>query len=500
MSDSLISHLTDENRIAALRSTALLDSPSEEAFDRLSQLAVKITNSPVALVSLVDVDRQFFKSSIGLPEPWKSKRETPLSHSFCQHNRRKGVPLVVSDARIHPLLKHNKAIDELSVIAYLGIPLITPDDHILGSFCVIDSEPRNWTDNEISVLETLALSVMSEINLRTEIRLNDILQKKLIASERRYRNLYEKAPVMVHSIDPRGQLKSVSDHWLKKLGYSRNDVIGRHATDFLTEKSKADALKIYMPEFFRMGFIDNVPYQMIKKNGEIIDVLLSAVSEKDKNNEVTQSFAVLLDVTEHNKEHRLLLESEGKYRALFEMAHEPIAINDQQGNFLDCNNAYFELFGYERNEMKSLTMSDVWTNREEMRKWQNTMNDKGFVIDYECKMRRKNGSEIDVIFSSSLRKTDYGKSIYQTVHRDITEQKLLELEKNQLLKKLKCKLEDIKTLRGILPICSYCKKIRLDNGYWESVEKYICSNTLVEMSHGICPDCCAEHHPDITIE
>ena len=85
MTHDLISTLRDPARLSALRQTALLDTPAEEAFDRLTRLASKILRAPVSLVSLVDEDRQFFKSAIGLAEPWASLRQTPLSHSFCQH-------------------------------------------------------------------------------------------------------------------------------------------------------------------------------------------------------------------------------------------------------------------------------------------------------------------------------------------------------------------------------------------------------------------------------
>src|SRR5687767_12153776 len=91
-------------RLEALRQTGLLDSSPEPSFDRLTRLSSKFLNAPVALVSLVDAHRQFFKSSLGLPEPWASRRETPLSHSFCQHVVTSREPLVIEDARVHPLV------------------------------------------------------------------------------------------------------------------------------------------------------------------------------------------------------------------------------------------------------------------------------------------------------------------------------------------------------------------------------------------------------------
>lgn len=166
---SLHKHVADSKRLEALQATALLDSPMEEAFDRLTRLAVRFTKAPVSLVSLVDKNRQFFKSCVGLPRPWSIQRETPLTHSFCQHNRIAGVPLVINDARNDPIFKDNLAVRDLNVIAYLGIPLVTKDAYILGSFCVIDTEPREWSAEEIATVSDIAEAVMTEISLRTEI-------------------------------------------------------------------------------------------------------------------------------------------------------------------------------------------------------------------------------------------------------------------------------------------------------------------------------------------
>lgn len=122
--------------------------------------------TPVALVSLVDDHRQFFKSCVGLPEPWAKTRQTPLTHSFCKHVVSSSEPLCVADARTHPLLKHNLAITDLGVIAYLGIPLTTAEGYTLGSFCVIDDVPREWTAQEIHILKDLTALVIEEIELR----------------------------------------------------------------------------------------------------------------------------------------------------------------------------------------------------------------------------------------------------------------------------------------------------------------------------------------------
>jgi hypothetical protein len=171
-------------RLAALRETALLDSPTEAAFDRLARLAARLLAAPVALVTLVDEDRQFFKSCIGLPEPWASRRETPLSHSFCQHAVALGEPLVIEDARTHPLVGDNLAIRDLGVIAYLGMPLITGDGLALGSFCVIDGVPRRWSAEDVATLADLAGSVMTEIELRAALRRTEAARAEAAAATR----------------------------------------------------------------------------------------------------------------------------------------------------------------------------------------------------------------------------------------------------------------------------------------------------------------------------
>src|SRR5438270_5290696 len=107
--------LRDQARLEALRQTALLDTPPEAVFDRLTRVVRRLLDVPVALVSLVDANRQFFKSADGLPEPWATRRETPLSHSFCQHIVATGALLRIENAREHSLVCDNLVVPELGV-------------------------------------------------------------------------------------------------------------------------------------------------------------------------------------------------------------------------------------------------------------------------------------------------------------------------------------------------------------------------------------------------
>lgn len=149
----------------------ILDAPPPPAFDAITRLAVSLFNVPVALVTIVREaeDRQFFTSQQGLAAPWCDTRQTPLSHSFCQHVKRLGAPLVVPDAREDDLLQDNLAIPDLSVIGYLGVPIVAPDGVPLGALCVISDEPREWSGEDIDQLNDLARCVNDEVLLRATL-------------------------------------------------------------------------------------------------------------------------------------------------------------------------------------------------------------------------------------------------------------------------------------------------------------------------------------------
>jgi serine phosphatase RsbU (regulator of sigma subunit) len=144
----------------------LLPAASDEAFERFVRLVRHQLSVPVALVTLVSAVEQVFPGAAGLPEPYQSERRTPLSHSFCQHVVASSEPLVVEDARRHPLVRHNLAVPDLHVVAYAGMPLVDADGRVIGSLCAIDSQPRHWTDTDLAVLTDLAGACSSELQLR----------------------------------------------------------------------------------------------------------------------------------------------------------------------------------------------------------------------------------------------------------------------------------------------------------------------------------------------
>jgi DNA-binding transcriptional MerR regulator len=162
--------LSDEMRLRALADSGFVDGEPDDAFDRLTRVTRALLGVPVSLVSVVEPERQFFLSCLGLPEPWQTERATPISHSFCQHCVVSGAPFVVDDARLHPLVRDNPAIEDLGVVAYLGVPISSSDGAVLGTLCAIDSKARAWTQDDIELLTDLAAAAMTELERRALVR------------------------------------------------------------------------------------------------------------------------------------------------------------------------------------------------------------------------------------------------------------------------------------------------------------------------------------------
>ena len=139
-----------------------------------------------------------------------------------------------------------------------------------------------------------------------EILKRKMFENALRKSEERYRSIYHNTPAMLHSIDTNGQLVSVSDNWLEVLGYDRDEVIGQKLTRFFTPASRRLAEGTVFPQFFKTGFCKDIPYQFVKKNGDTIDILLSAIGDRDDKGNVVRSLAVSIDVTERNRAEKAL--------------------------------------------------------------------------------------------------------------------------------------------------------------------------------------------------
>ncbi len=231
--------LASPDRLAALHRTRLLDSPAEVPFDRVTELACRLLGVPVSAVSLVTPERQFFKSQQGIPEPWASQRETPLSHSFCQYVVAADAPLVVVDARAHALVQDNLAIPDLGVESYLGVPVRSQSGHTLGALCAIEGKPRVWTDADRETLECLAAIVETEIALRAELRERVQAEVALTASEARFRLIAETSSSVIVSTDDAGTVLYANPALDALFGYHPSHLVGRPLAHLMPERLRA---------------------------------------------------------------------------------------------------------------------------------------------------------------------------------------------------------------------------------------------------------------------
>ncbi len=153
-------------RLNVLWQYDVLDTVPEEVFDDLTDLAAHICEAPIALISLVDEDRQWFKSKVGV-----SLSETARDISFCAHAIMNQGILIVPDATKDPRFKNNPmVIGPQKIRFYAGAPLIAPDGHALGTLCVLDKKPRQLRPEQKQALLVLAHHVISQLELRRHAR------------------------------------------------------------------------------------------------------------------------------------------------------------------------------------------------------------------------------------------------------------------------------------------------------------------------------------------
>lgn len=299
--------------------------------------------------------------------------------------------------------------------------------------------------------EQCLVSVVSDITARKKA------EEALRQSEDRYRRLYKDTPVMLHSIDPDGRLVSVSNCWLETLGYERSEVLGRISTDLYTAASRSYATEVVLPEFFRTGSCKEVPYQIVKKNGEILDILLSAIAERDSEGKVVRSLAVMVDITERKRAAEALLKSENKFSRIFHAAPVMISISTlAEGRFIDVNEACLRILGYPREELIGRTSLEVgmWGCQEDRDLAIRALEGQGTVRDLEVNLRSKTGETVAVLFTMEL--LDIGDERYLlSLARDITERKRAEEEIKRLNTDLAARADDLEYANRELEAFNY---------------------------------------------
>lgn len=272
--------------------------------------------------------------------------------------------------------------------------------YLLYSFAIEDYD--NWKVIHLRDLEVVAESVIQPLarttglvvlgvclflglgvyflnrKARIEIAKREAAENELRSSEERYRFLYNNTPALLHSIDSAGRLISVSDYWTEALGYEAEEAIGRKLTEFLTPESRRNAEENTLPRFFDKGQAKDVSHRFVKKDGTVVEVLLSAIAEKDARGNIVRSLAVLSDVSALKRieeELRLAQEKLSQYSkdlerqvrqrtrelsGLIEYTPAVVYMKDPEGRYVLVNSRWEEIFGMDKETAKGKTVYDVF--------------------------------------------------------------------------------------------------------------------------------------------
>lgn len=269
-----------------------------------------------------------------------------------------------------------------------------------------------------------------------------LTERSLKESQTRLRSLYESTPAMLHSIDAQGRLLSVSDTWLAKMGYARSEVIGRNSAEFLTPDSHAYARNVVLPKYLHEGRCDLIEYQMVRKDGTLIDVLLSATMERDEQGHPLRSLAVLEDVTEKHAVEAALQDNQEHLALATQVNGIGIWELDLLTQKLNWNEMMFQIFGvcpetfegHIEDLRRCVHPDDVALCEREMKQAVTT----GRPMNFDFRIAHGDGRIHDVNASATVFYDDAGRPLRMLgTSYDVTDRKRMErelAEKHELLR------------------------------------------------------------------
>ena len=225
-----------------------------------------------------------------------------------------------------------------------------------------------------------------------------------------------------------------------------------------------------------------------------LELLVTCLEDTDRNR--VGGVVHVKDITEHKLSEELLTDEISRRRLLVEQSSDGIVVLDESGKVTEANQQFAHMLGYLMEEMGSLYVWD-WDAAAPKARLQGQLASVDMNGDhFETRHRRKDGTQYEVEISTNGA-TFGGRKYVFCVCRDITERKQAEKEREALIRELQDALAEIRALRGLVPVCCYCNKIRDDKGSWESVDVYIARHSAASVTHGICPECMNEHFPQL---
>jgi len=332
----------EAERLSALRALNILDTPPEERFDRITRIAQRLFDVPIALVSLVDINRQWFKSCQGL-----TTTETPRSMSFCAYALERTDPLVVPDTRLDPRFVDNPLVTNAPAIRfYAGQPLAGPDGHAVGTLCILDRRPRQMTPSDLKALTDLRHWAVNELNT-VELSQAYVIKHE---SEARVRAVLENVAEAVITVDACGRIESFNPAAERIFSAHAADVIGEDGASLFDGPDRS-AVRAMLDHDAAVagpahpGALRDVSGR--RKDGTPFPVELS-ISSFDLNGR-RLSILIARDVSERKRAQDELERRGATLRAqaqLLDLAHDTIMVRDLDGTIRYWNRGAEEMYGW----------------------------------------------------------------------------------------------------------------------------------------------------------
>ena len=331
--------------------------------------------------------------------------------------------------------------------------------------------------------------------LEEEILEHKSADKALHESEEKYSRLFHHSNdgIFLHDLD--GNILDANQKVLALFGYTNAEL----STIKIPELHPEAALKKSRQAFERIvqdGYIQ-FEIDFKKKNGDIFTAEVSSSLFEVGGRKVIQG--IVRDVTERKFAEDALQESEERYRSLFRNNHSVMLLIDpDNADIVDANPAATAYYGWSYKEITSKKITDINTLTKVRVYNEIERASKEDCRHFLFRHRLANGDIRDVeVYSGPL--IIHGRKLLYSIIHDITERKRAQEERDRLIHDLQEAMSEIKTLKGILPFCSFCKKIRDDKGYWEKVDVYIRKHSQADISHGVCPECMQKHYPEVNV-
>ena len=412
--------------------------------------------------------------------------------------------VVVNDLSRDPGFQDQEWIRKLGLVSFAGYRLLSELGKPIGVMAIFSKQTISPDTGDLleglanSTSHVVQASLKGEALLQERDKLQEAIaqlsdaNRHLRDSENRYRSLSDAAFEGI-IISEKGTLLEVNNTLAEMYGYQPSELIGMKATDLTAPDMRGKVLNKILSG-------DETPYESIgiRKDGTRFPIEVQAKMFSYKGRQVRVT--AVRDLTEQKRAEEALKESERKYQDLYDHAPDLfVSVDAKTATVLQCNLTTAQVLGYEMEEIIGRPVFDLYTSDSAsyaktyvFPKFLKT----GTIKGEELQLQRKDGTVIDVSLNESAVRGENGDILRsRSVWRDITKRKEVEAEREELIDNLQEALQEIKTLKGILPICSFCKKVRDDKGSWEQLDVYVHKYSDANISHGVCPDCAKEHYP-----